>query len=154
MRRSFIWMSLVGLLAATLPVSAASGRVIKVLPSYLDLRGRQSISPSLYERDAYQAQLRLRPDRRSGIRYDIQWKAKGPVSQPLKLRIELRGFSAQGKEKRVTVENTVELPHWWGTWTALTLNGERYKEFGEPTCWRVTLWEGDQLIGEQKSFLW
>jgi hypothetical protein len=39
-------------------------------------------------------------------------------------------------------------------WERLTLAGEKYHEFGEITAWRVTLWVGDQLIGEQKSFLW
>jgi hypothetical protein len=154
MSRLCVWILVVACLAGVGRAGAATGRVIKVLPSYLDLRGRQSLSPSLYERDAFQAQLRDRPDRRSGIRYDVRWQAKGPVKEPLKLRLELRGFSAEGKAKRLTLENTVELPHWWGKWTGLTLSGQQYKEFGEPTCWRVTLWEGEQLLGEQKSFLW
>jgi hypothetical protein len=34
------------------------------------------------------------------------------------------------------------------------IDGENYKNFGELVAWRVTLWAGDQLLGEQKSFLW
>ena len=39
-------------------------------------------------------------------------------------------------------------------WTGLALKGDEYEQFGEVTAWRVTLWEGTQLLGEQKSFLW
>ena len=39
-------------------------------------------------------------------------------------------------------------------WTQLDLLGEEYKEFGVVTAWRVSLWEGSRLLGEQKSFLW
>ena len=35
--------------------TAQTGRVVKVLPLYLDLKGRDAISPSLFDRDAYQA---------------------------------------------------------------------------------------------------
>lgn len=154
MRGSLFWFVLVGCLAAGLPAQAATGRVIKVLPSFLDLRGQQSLSPSLYERDAYQAQLRLRPEKRSGIRYDVQWKAKGSLRERLKLRAELRGFSPDGTPKRLVLEKAVESTHWWGAWTSLTLSGQQYKDFGDVTSWRVTLWEGEQLLGEQKSFLW
>ena len=68
---------------------------MKVLPQYLDLKGRNSVAPSLYERDAYQVYLRDHPDKRSGMRFFVQWKAKGPAAEPLKLRVELRG-TAEG----------------------------------------------------------
>ena len=35
-----------------------------------------------------------------------------------------------------------------------TLAGEEYKDFGGITAWRATLWNDDQMIGEEKSFLW
>jgi hypothetical protein len=154
MRRSLIWLWLAGCLVVALTAQAGTGRVIKVLPHFLDRKGQESLSPSLYERDAYQARLRLHPEQRSGIRYDVQWKAKGPVKEPLKLRVELRGLSAEGKAKRLTLEQPVELPRWWGAWTRVTLSGQQYKDFGDVTSWRVTLWEGNDLLGEQKSFLW
>lgn len=40
-----------------------SGRVIKVLPLFLDTNGVDAISPSLFDRDAYQAELRKHPSR-------------------------------------------------------------------------------------------
>ena len=39
-------------------------------------------------------------------------------------------------------------------WTAVSLTGEEYKKFGELRAWRATLWEGEKMLGEQKSFLW
>src|SRR5437868_15260401 len=74
---------------------SASGKVMKVLPHFLDLEGRNALNPSLYERDAYQAQLRRNPKERSGLRFDIQWKSREVT--PLKLRVEMRGGTAKQK---------------------------------------------------------
>src|SRR2546427_652823 len=91
---------------------------------------------------------------RSAIRFDIQWKSKGPVWEPLKLKLELRGIAEGNLPRQLTLEQPVEPTGWLGRWTGLTLGGQDYKTFGEVIAWRVTLWENDQLIGEQKSFLW
>src|SRR6266478_5778960 len=80
-------------------VQAASHKVIKVLPQFLDREGRHAISPSLFDRDAYQEHLRRHPEERSGIRFAIQWKARD--SAQLKLRVEMRG--ARGKDPTTTV---------------------------------------------------
>jgi hypothetical protein len=32
--------------------------------------------------------------------------------------------------------------------------GEDFKQLGEISAWRVTLWDGAQLLAERKSFLW
>ncbi len=153
MRRSSICFSLVFLLAFMVSVSAATGRVIKVLPHYLDLQGRHALSPSLYDRDAYQVQLRQHTNQCSGIRYDIQWKAKAAKGTVLKLRLELRGTAKGDLPYQTILEKEVK-PGWFSKWTSLTLGGEDYKKFGEVVAWRATLWDGDQLVGEQKSFLW
>ena len=88
MRR--ILCGLVGVyLGATMGLAASSGKVLKVLPHYLDLQGRHAVSPSLYERDAYQADLRRHPERISGLRFDIHWQASHATSAPLRLRAEL-----------------------------------------------------------------
>jgi len=142
------------LLAATLSAAPATGRVIKVLPHYLDLKGRHTLSPSLYERDAYQAQLRQHPAERSALRFDIQWKAKDAGTAQLKLRAELRGVTKGNLPKQLVLEQPVKPKGHFSTWSALALSGAEYKEFGELTAWRVTLWDGEQLLGEQKSFLW
>jgi len=145
---------LVLLLVTTISSVAATGRVLKVLPHFLDLKGRHSLSPSLLDRDAYQAQLRRHPEQRSALRFDVNWRASQAQSQ-LKLRAELRG-TAHGNLPRQT---TLELELTGKTdgrnrWSALKLEGDDYKNFGEVTAWHVTLWDGEQLVGEQKSFLW
>lgn len=145
---------LLSLLAGALPAAAAGGRVIKVLQQLTDLKGRNSLSPSLYDRDAYQAWLRQHADQVSGVRLYIQWKADRHSFAPLKLRAELRG-TAEGKPPtRRVLEKTVIPGGWFSHWTALSLSGEDYKGIGEVTAWRVTLWEGDRLLSEQQSFLW
>ena len=154
MRRSLIWLSLFAWLAVALSASAATGRVIKVLPQFLDLKGRNSLTPSLYERDQYQAFLRLHTNDCSGMRFQMQWKAKNHPAAPLKLRLELRGVAHGDYPKRLTLEEPVEPHGWFSQWTRFDLVGEAYKEFGQVTAWRVTLWEGNRLLGEQKSFLW
>ena len=154
MRRLLLLMLPPLLLATAISALAATtGRVIKVLPHFLDLKGRHALSPSLYDRDAYQAQLRQHPDQRSGIRFDVLWKAKASQEATLKLRVELRGI-AQGNLPRQKTLETEGKPGWLGRWTSLTIGGDDYKNFGEVTAWRTTLWDGDQLLGEQKSFLW
>ena len=79
-RRDFHLIVLMILLLTGSGASAATGRVVKTLPHFLDLEGRNSVSPSLYDRDAYQAQLRLHPELRSGIRFDILWRGRARTS--------------------------------------------------------------------------
>ena len=73
--------------AADLP----TGKVLKVLPHLMDAQGRHTRSPSLYDRDAYQADLRKDLTKVSGVRFDIQWKAEAKTEAPAVLRVELRG---------------------------------------------------------------
>ena len=101
----------------------------------------------------FQAQLRQYPGQRSGMRFNVLWKAKSANGAMLKLRVELRGI-AQGNLPRQTTLETEAKSGWMGRWTSLTLSGDDYKNFGEVTAWRATLWDGDKLLGEQKSFLW
>jgi hypothetical protein len=136
------------------PAQAAEGSVLKVLPQFLDKKGLASVSPRLYNRDAYQALLRRIPARRSTLRFAVQWKAKAPETEPLKLRVELIGAALTNAPQRTMLEHPVRQHHWFSHWTNLTLSREQYKSFGDVTAWRVTLWDGDKLLGEQKSFLW
>jgi len=147
-----VWIMLLLLLCGGASSAlAASAKIIKVLPQFIDLEGRRSISPSLYDRDAYQAKLRREPRERSGISFAIQWKAK--QTSPLKLRVEMRG--GKGKEAtQATLESSSTHLVGFSKWTQLTLSGEDYKKFGELIAWRATLWEGDKLLSEKKSFLW
>jgi len=154
-RRLFHLVVPLFLLVATLSATGAtaSGKVVKVLPQFLDLEGRASLSPSLYDRDAYQAQLRKKPEQRSGMCFNILWRGRSATNDTATLRVELRGAAKGNLPSETTLEKVV---HVTGTshWAKLTIDGEKYKQFGEVTAWRVTLWSGDQMIGEQKSFLW
>ncbi len=139
-------VSLVGM-----PLQAASARIKKVLVFYLDQQGRQSFSPSLYERDAYQARLRSNPQERFGLRFDVHWNA--PASREMKLRVEMRG--AAGLEPTsATVELPVRKRGLFSRWTRLTVPEADYKRLGNLVAWRATLWDGDVLAAEQRSFLW
>jgi len=85
------------------------------------------------------------------MRFAIQWK--GPNSVPLRLRVEMRG--ARGKEPTTAVlEEPVRHRGWFANWAWLQLAGEQHQQFGELSAWRATLWNGNQQVAEQKSFLW
>ena len=154
MRRLLIWMALVGWLAVIWSAQAATGRVIKVLPQFLDLKGRNSLTPSLYERDVYQNVLRDHTNQCSGMRFNVQWKTKGEAAAPVKLKVELRGVAHGDFPKQLVIEKPVEPNGRYSHWAEIPLLGAEYKNLGRVTAWRVTLWEGTQLLGEQQSFLW
>jgi hypothetical protein len=154
MRRRFFLTTLCCLLATSFAAPAATGRVLKVLPFFLDHDGQRARSPSLYDRDAYQAYLRDHPDKRSGVTFDIQWKIRGGAYSPLKLQVELLGRAKGDFPSHRVLAAEVKPGGWFSHWTSLPLSGEDYLQLGSVTAWRVTLWEGDQLLSEQKSFLW
>jgi hypothetical protein len=154
MHRSLIWLLLAGCLAAAVSAPAATGRVIKVLPQFLDPKGRNSTSPSLYDRDAYQAFLRQHTNLISGMKFNVQWKTKGTPSSPVKLRVEMRGVVRGGAPEELVLEKPVEPGGWFSHWTGILVSREQFRKLGELTAWRVTLWDADQLLGEQRSFLW
>jgi hypothetical protein len=150
-RAASFWLLLFLCSIATL--QAASATILKVLPQYVDLEGRHALSPSLYERDAYQAFLRLHPEQRSALRFDVNWKAKHLSHERLLLRIDLRS-SERDPTQPIVLEKTVRPARFFTTWSSLPLEGEDFGEFGKLIAWRVTLWRGDELLAEQKSYLW
>jgi hypothetical protein len=150
--RSFILATAFLLMAAN-ATAASAGRIVKVLPHYLDKQGRQSLSPSLYERDAYQDQLRKNPADCSGLRFDVQWRARGANAAQLKLRVEVR--TGKGMLTKVhTLEQTGLKKGWFGNRGAVNFDRAVFTESGEIIAWRVTLWNGEEQLSEQKSFLW
>ena len=153
MRALLILLLMLGLCGAAPAADAVTGRVVKVLPLLLDLKGRTALSPSLFDRDAYQAKLRQETNQISAIRYDVLWTTKNAGEDKFKVRLELRGVSTNSLPKFKTLE-AEDTPGYFSRWTSLTLNGDEYKSFGAVTAWRATLWNGDQQLGEQKSFLW
>lgn len=153
MRTLCILFLAAGLWTAAHAADEVSGRVIKVLPFFLDQEGQIAKSPSLYDRDAYQAELREKTNLVSGISYHVQWSAKNAGNAKLKVRVELRGVTTSNLPKFKTLEAEVK-DGFFSQWTELPLSGEEYHQFGGVTAWRATLWDGDKLLGEQKSFLW
>jgi hypothetical protein len=133
--------------------SPPTGRIIKVLPLLMDTNGAVAPSPSLLDRDAYQARLMEHTNMISGIRFDVCWTARHARRVTLKVRVEMRGVGAGGMPTEAVLEGTVT-PKLFHHWISLTLAGSDYKKLGTLAAWRATLWNGQQKIGEQKSFLW
>ena len=152
MRRPILIFALLFVLCAA--ASAETGRVIKVLPQFLDLQGRHALSPSLYDRDAYQAFLRVHTNDVSGMRFAVQWKASNAGTSPLKLRVEIKGATHGEMPPTVTLEQDVKPGGWFSHWAYIPLTGSDFQKIGEVVAWRVTLWDGDKMLSEQKSFLW
>lgn len=144
---------LLSLLVSIASYGADAGKVVKVLPFLLDQQGRIAKSPSLFDRDAYQAYLHEHTNDISGVRYDVQWLADRSGTQPLKLCVELRGVGEASLPKSKTLQADIT-PGVFGHWTEIKFTGEDYKNFGAIVAWRTTLWSGTNVVGEQKSFLW
>lgn len=150
--RRIVCQLLIVLLLAAWPARAADQKVLKVLPHLLDKDGRHTVSPSLFDRDAYQSWLKENPDQQTGIRYDIHWRSAVPGQFILKL--ELLGRVEKGQIKRRTIEGPVSNQRPRSRWSSLSLTGEEFKQFGPIVAWRVSLWHGDQLLAKHQSFLW
>ena len=159
MRRIFLILVLLGSLALTREARAdgvaPTGRVVKVLPLLLNKKGNDALSPSLFDRDAYQFYLRLHTNEISGMRFDVLWKASGlaATNATVKIQVELRSIAPNGDPQLKTLE-IMDTPHRFRHWTSLPLFPEDYKLVGDVVAWRTTLWAGGQLLSEQKSFLW
>lgn len=140
-------------LALALCAHAESAKIIKVLPHFLDLKGRDTVNPSLFDRDAYQAELRNNPSKRSALRFDVHWKAPYYDYDSLRLRIEAKGL--KGRETNaVVLEQPLKLGSIFSQWSAVKIAGEQYEKFGELIAWRATLVSGTNVVAEQRSFLW
>ena len=148
----FLFALAVSLLCAPL-LHASEGSVVKVLPQLLDAQGRHTLSPSLYERDAYQFHLRKNPKFRAGVRLVVQWKAKDVDWKNLKLRAEMRCL-LEDNIRTVTMEEPAVKNGHYSSWAEFRIEGPDYVAFGQLVAWRVTLWEGDRELGKLESFLW
>ncbi len=144
-------MSLLCLIALTaIDGRAAEATIAKVLPHYLDEEGRHTLGPGLLDRDTYQAELRRNPTKIRAVRFDIKWSGRARA-QPLTLRIEARGSKAASTP--ITLETAAQ-SGLLANWTSLSLNSAAYQKLGQIEAWRATLWDGQTLLAEQKSFLW
>ncbi len=140
------------LLLAAGTAHAGADRVVKVLPHYVDAAARHALSPSLFERDAYQALLRAHPEKRGGLRFDVRWKARRTPGQTRRLRLEL--ISATHPRARPLVRE-VDLPaRRTRGWARVEVDAEAARALGEWSAWRVTLWTNGRPAAELHSFLW
>jgi hypothetical protein len=160
MRGRWLIIPLLVVLLGGEALGAPEASVRKVLPQLLDLKGRNALHPSLFDRDAYQAYLRKHPKEQSALRFYVQWTAKKAHRTGLALRVETRGIRAApgeartGEYKTLSFETPVARHGWFSDWSEVTLGGERFKTFGEVVAWRVRLLEGGRMLAEQQSFLW
>ena len=148
-----IWRALILLLLSVSLAEAAEAKILKVLPHLLDREGRHTLSPSLYERDAYQVHLRENEELISALRFDIQYKGPRPAPDDLVMKIEIRG-SGTGLAETETFEAKVKPTGFFAKWAGIVLDREAYQRIGEIIAWRVTLWSGGLIVAEEESFLW
>ncbi len=144
-----MWLAL--LVSSSMATAATSTRLVKVLPHFVDKQNRIALNPSLYERDAYQAYLRKTPSEQGGLRFDVQWKSR--ATNQFLLRLELRGNKGNVGTTAV-LDQPVRYTGFFSTWTRIRLDPTAHAKLGELSAWRATLWSGNQLVSEQKSFLW
>lgn len=132
---------------------AAPARIMKVIPLFVDEEGRHALSPSLYERDAYQVLLAKHPERQAGMRYTVRWKLTRNQPGIHTLRLELRG----AKSYRVapyTIELPIKKSGWYGRWAHFEIDPVVFHDLGSVIAWRASLNADGQCLAEQKSFLW
>jgi hypothetical protein len=153
MRALLILLVSLGFAAAARGADASSGHIVKVLSFFQDRQGRDSTSPSLFDRDAYQAYLREHTNEVTALRYDVLWNATPAPGEKIKITVELRGVGTNREPKLKALEAEV-VPRKFRQWTAIPLAGEDFRNFGAVVAWRVRLWRGDQMLDQQQSFLW
>jgi hypothetical protein len=141
------------LLAVTGASSAVAGsaKIIKVLPHYLDAKGRHMVNPSLFDRDAYQLELRNAPEKRKALRFDVHLRATGD-DDALTLRVDVRSMH-QRTPKMQSFESAIR-PRWRSRWSSVLISGDEYKNLGDLVAWRAVIVSGTNVLAEQKSFLW
>src|SRR5436305_1062364 len=117
------WILLLLILLPAPVAIAAEGKVIKVLPLYLDQKGRDSLLPSLYERDAYQAVLRIHPDQRKALRFAVQCKAHKVDWTKTRIVVETRGVEGNTFITKKT-ERSLPKKTWFSQWQNIDISGK------------------------------
>lgn len=148
----FIFAVCFGLGSAAESSHAKSIRVFRFL---VDAAGRHALSPSLLDRDAYQAHLQEHPEEVGGLRFVIQWKRRrGETPAKPSIRVEVRHGDGNtigefSKTAPVKVRKTRR-----SQWHRITISDEEYARLGKVIAWRVSLWDGETMLAQEESFLW
>lgn len=150
-RPLIVWVLLT--LTTTTLLVAEEASIVKVLPHLLDLRGRASLAPGLFQRDAYQGQLRKDPNQVSGMRFNIQWRAKGVPTKELVLKVWLK-TSGRSPNDPLELTAPVDGNRRWGRWSAVPYDGKLFTDHGQVLAWKVELRRGETPLATQTSFLW
>ncbi len=134
-----------------------SFEITKVIPQFKDQKGRVALSPSLFERDAYQASLRRDPTKTSGMIFRVHVRRLGASKQsnlppPELLRLEVRGKDTTKAATTVDLKLAPEVAK--RNWHFINLGRADFEKLGSVTAWRVSLWREGKLISSQTSFLW
>ena len=128
--------------------------ILKTLRHMLDSQGRHSLSPSLLDRDAYQAHLRRHPEEVSGVGFDIQWKLRNRVPVIGTLKVEIRHGDGYTIGEFTKSLNLGPVKKRRSQWRRIAIKGEEYARLGKIIAWRVSLWDGETELAHQESFLW
>ena len=145
---------MIGCLCLSAEGQKTTVHVLKVLPHYLDAKGLHTISPSLFERDAYQAHLKDHPDEVSTMRFDVHLRLRDSDLKDVQVRVEAR-FGKGDSIETIKASAPLKKPRWGKrTWTSVTLDKKSFDAEAQMIAWRVTLWQGDEILDTQTSFLW
>ena len=124
-----------------------------MLPHYLDDQGRHTLSPDLFQRDAYQEYLFQNPEVVSTVRYDAFWGAFASKQGPDTVRLDLRG-TRNGEPTDHSIEAAVADNRRGRKWVGVTVSPEDYAGIGRVVAWRLVASKDGQEVETARSFLW
>lgn len=145
---------LVFLFAVCLALSAEASRAkaIKVFRFLVDAEGRHALSPSLLDRDAYQAHLREHPAKISGLRFVIRWKRQSKAQPSIRVEVRHGNGNTIGEFSKIAPVKVRKTRR--SQWHQITISGGEYARLGKVIAWRVSLWDGETMLAQEESFLW
>jgi hypothetical protein len=98
----------------------------------------------------YGAVTKEQIEEKKGQYFVITWVNKGPAKN-VEARLEYR----QSKTKDIVRTLSLRYPAADGAnRSQFSVLGKAFQEGGEIQSWRFTLWSGDELLAESKSFIW
>ena len=86
---------------------------------------------------------------RKGQYYSVRWRASA-TGEPVKVEFAYRQAATGSKIQTLAHQ----LPAGDTGVVEFSVTGESYREGGRVLSWRMRLYQGEVLLGEQKSFLW
>jgi len=88
---------------------------------------------------------------RQGHYYVISWSSKRAQPGNYIARFEYRQRDSKEQVKRLEIPHNNVKGTVRSTFAVL---GEAYKKYGEVISWRFTIWDGDELVAQETSFIW